>query len=93
MVLVIVLSLYLKTDHMNMSIYAVSRLFKERTGIGFKEYITSQRLELAYRLLRNTDDNVVDIGRSVGFESASYFGKRFREAVGQTPAQYRQHSN
>lgn len=28
-------------DHTNMSIYAVSRLFKEKTGVGFKEYVTS----------------------------------------------------
>lgn len=76
-------------DHMNMSVYAVSRLFKEHTGTGFKEYVTSQRLEMAYRLLRNTDDNVADIGADVGFESASYFSTAFRRKFGMTPVQAR----
>lgn len=76
-------------DHMNMSVYAVSRLFKEKTGVGFKEYITSQRLETAYRLLRTTSDNVVDIGRDVGFESASYFSTAFRKKFGMSPVQAR----
>lgn len=76
-------------DHTNMSIYAVSRLFKEKTGVGFKEYVTSQRLEMAYRLLRTTSDNVVDIGRDVGFESASYFSTAFRKKFGMTPVQAR----
>lgn len=76
-------------DHMNMSVYAVSRLFKEQTGTGFKEYITSERLELAYRLLRNTDDPVADIGANVGFESASYFSTAFRKKFGMSPIQAR----
>jgi AraC-like DNA-binding protein len=76
-------------DHMNISTYAVSRLFKEMTGIGFKEYITSQRLDMAYRLLRTTSDNVVDIGRDVGFENASYFSASFRKKFGMTPVQAR----
>ena len=79
-------------DHMNISVYAVSRLFKERTGTGFKEYVTSKRLELAYRLLRTTSDNVVDIGRDVGFESASYFSTVFRKKFGVTPIQARNSS-
>lgn len=29
-------------DHMNISSYAVSRLFKESAGVGFKEYITAK---------------------------------------------------
>ncbi|MBE6958916.1 MAG: helix-turn-helix transcriptional regulator [Ruminococcaceae bacterium] len=77
-------------DHMNMSIYAVSRLFKERTGVGFKEYVTSQRLEMGHRLLRTTDDSVVDISREVGFESPGYFSTAFRKKFGMTPLQARQ---
>jgi AraC-like DNA-binding protein len=76
-------------DHMNISVYAVSRLFKERTGMGFKEYITSKRLEMAYRLLRTTSDNVVNIGKDVGFESASYFSTVFRKKFGMSPVQAR----
>ena len=80
-------------DHMNMSVYAVSRLFKERTGTGFKEYVTSQRLDMAYRLLRNTDHNVADIGADVGFESASYFSTAFRKKFGVSPGQVRKGQN
>lgn len=76
-------------DHVNMSVYAVSRLFKEKTGVGFKEYVTSQRLEMAYRLLRTTSDSVVHIGREVGIENASYFSTAFRKKFGMSPVQAR----
>ena len=76
-------------DHMNMSIYAVSRLFKEGTGIGFKEYITSKRLETAYKLLKTTKDSVADIARTVGIENAKHFSAVFKKYYGISATQVR----
>lgn len=76
-------------DHMNISTYAVSRLFKEGTGIGFKEYVTSKRLELAYKMLRTTKDSVGDIAKAVGFESAAYFSTAFKKYYTVSPTQVR----
>lgn len=78
-------------DHMNMSTYAVSRLFKEGTGIGFKEYVTSKRLELAYKMLKTTKDSVGDIAKAIGFESAAYFSTAFKKYYAVSPTQVRKH--
>ena len=76
-------------DHMNMSIYAVSRLFKEHTQQNFKEYITVRRLEIAYDLLCTTDQSIGEIANTVGFEDASYFSEVFKKRYGAVPTKIR----
>ena len=76
-------------DHMNMSIYAVSRLFKEGTGVGFKEYVTSKRAEMAYKLLKTTKDSVADIARAVGIENTKHFSVIFKRYYGISATQVR----
>ena len=72
-----------------MSIYAVSRLFKEGTGSGFKEYVINKRLERAMELLTTTDTPVGEIARSVGFENSTYFSTAFKKHYGISPTQLR----
>ncbi len=76
-------------DHMNASIYAVSRAFKERTGVGFKEYITGKRLEYACTLLQTTDHTIWEIATQCGFENATYFTTVFRRKFCMPPSRYR----
>lgn len=79
-------------DHMNMSIYAISRLFKEHTQQNFKEYITVRRLEIAYDLLCTTDQSIGEIANTVGFEDASYFSEVFKKRYGAVPTKVRSSS-
>ena len=51
--------------------------------------LLSVRISKAKRMLRYGNDNVEEIGKKCGFESPSYFCKRFRAIVGVTPLQYR----
>ena len=76
-------------DYLQTSIYTVSRLFKEMTGLGFKEYITGKRLEKACSLLTATEMTVTEIASACGFESISYFGAVFKNAYGSSPTKYR----
>ena len=76
-------------DNFNLSIYTCSRLFKEFTGIGFKEYITGKRMDLAKELLLTTNKNVYEISNDVGFENSTYFMSRFKVNFGVTPSKYR----
>lgn len=76
-------------EQLNMSIYAVSRLFKEGTGSGFKEYVINKRLERAMELLTTTDTPVGEIARSVGFENSTYFSTAFKKHYGISPTQLR----
>ena len=47
------------------------------------------RIEKAKRFLRYSSDPIRQITTLCGFESPSYFGKRFRQSVGCTPTEYR----
>ncbi|MEN6315880.1 MAG: helix-turn-helix transcriptional regulator [Clostridiaceae bacterium] len=76
-------------DNFNLSMYTCSRLFKEFTGLGFKEYITGKRMELAKELLLTTNKNVYEVSNDVGFENSTYFMSRFKANFGISPSKFR----
>ena len=76
-------------DNFNLSMYTCSRLFKEFTGLGFKEYITGKRMDLAKELLLATNKNVYEISNDVGFENSTYFMSRFKANFGISPSKFR----
>ena len=76
-------------DHLNTSIYAVSRLFKEITGRGFKDYVTEKRLEYGHMLLCTTQNSVAEIAAAAGFENANYFSTVFKLKYGLPPTKFR----
>lgn len=53
------------------------------------EYLTEYRLSMAAAMLVNTGRTVADIAESCGFQSASYFGKLFRERYKKHPKHIR----
>lgn len=73
--------------HLNPSYF--SALFKEQTKLTFIEYVTRNRLQLAKHLLVNTNMPIVEIAEEVGYQTAKYFIKLFKEYEGLTPSQYR----
>jgi len=84
------ISLVTVADRFGISIYMVSRLFKNQTGAGFKEYINAKRLERACSLLTETEDSISSIAQQVGFENPTYFTSLFRTRYGMTPSKYRE---
>ncbi len=52
-------------------------------------YLMEYRVEMAQRLLRQTDVSVLDIANETGFSSSAYFAKIFKRTTGMTPVQYR----
>lgn len=83
------MSLTSAADYMKSSIYTVSRLFKEATGMGFKDYITSKRLKYACHLLETTNLSVSAITVECGFGNTAYFSTLFKTEYGVTPSNYR----
>lgn len=69
--------------------YALSKLIKNQTGRTFKELLQSRRFYRAEELLMESDLSIDDIILAVGYESHSYFFRRFKEKHGITPKQYR----
>lgn len=83
------LSLAMVADHLNTSVYVVTRLFKETTGKNFKEYVLDKRMEYAKELLKSTPTKIAEISSMAGFENAEYFSSVFKAKYGMTPTQYR----
>lgn len=53
------------------------------------EYLMDYRLDMAKKLLHDTELSITDISMEAGFSSNAYFGKVFRERCGMTPKEYR----
>lgn len=68
------------------------RAFKAQTGMNFKQYIASLRVEDAQKQLRSTDRTIAEISRLVGWTDSNYFSRIFRELTGMTPSRYRTES-
>lgn len=66
----------------------LSRLFKEELGVTYTDYVTARRMEHAKALLEKSSMTVEQIAGSVGYGTAAYFIKRFKEMYGCTPGNY-----
>ena len=66
-----------------------SRFFKQHTGLNFSDYLNIVRIKEASRLLQNTDDTILGITYSCGFNSPRYFNDVFRKYKGTTPGEFR----
>ena len=67
----------------------ITKLFKEETGDGIKNYVMKRRIENARNLLEQTDLPVGSIADSVGYGNYSYFTRLFKKETGLTPVEYR----
>jgi AraC-like DNA-binding protein len=65
------------------------KVFKRVTGVTFVTHLTRVRIANALRLLRESDATIVEIAAQTGFSDQSYFDRRFKEAFGKSPRQYR----
>lgn len=53
------------------------------------QYLTRWRMQLAARLLRDTQSSVASIGLEVGYDSEAAFARAFKRLVGSPPAAWR----
>jgi AraC-like DNA-binding protein len=83
------LSLSLIADYVYTNPSYLSRIFKEQTGIALSGYLNQVRITNVKQLLVDTDELVVDIAISCGFNYISHFNRVFKELTGVTPKQYR----
>ncbi|MEU2042234.1 AraC family transcriptional regulator [Nocardia niwae] len=67
----------------------LTRRFRESIGRTPGDYLTRWRMDLAAIQLRDSDDTVDAIARSVGYTSVYAFSRAFRRARGQAPGQFR----
>ena len=66
-----------------------ARSFKHTFGESPHAYVMRRRLETACHLMITTSDSLSQIALSVGFSDQSHLCKRFKEALGQSPSNWR----
>ena len=74
---------------MHFPVAYLSRFVRKMSGRTFKELLQERRFEVAQSKLTETTLSISDILTMVGYESSSYFFRRFRQRYGMSPKEYR----
>ncbi len=70
----------------------LSRLFKEKTGDNFVDYLTEVRMRKVQDFLKNSDYKIIEICGMVGYDNPRSFSKAFKHYTGMTPREFRESS-
>jgi AraC family L-rhamnose operon transcriptional activator RhaR len=65
------------------------RIFKKTTGFTVKEFMQKTRIEVACKMLRETNKPIGEISIDVGYNDIKYFTKLFTRTIGTTPSAFR----
>lgn len=67
----------------------LSKLFKEKVGKNYIDYLTECRMHHAKQLLKDPEKSLKEIAYDIGYHEPNYFSKVFKKICGQTPSDYR----
>ncbi len=73
---------------MGVSRMQLHRKLKALTGQSASEFLKTQRLKLALKLLKEKKISIAEVGYTVGFNDPSYFTKCFKQEFGRSPSEY-----
>jgi transcriptional regulator GlxA family with amidase domain len=83
------LALSTLAGHARMSVRTFTRRFREETGMSPGQWLATQRIERARRLLETTDLAVDRVARESGFGTATALRQQLHSVVGVSPLTYR----
>lgn len=67
----------------------LSRVFRERTGMGFSDYKLKVKMQQAGKMLESTELTVKQISARLGYANAESFIRQFEKVVKMPPSAYR----
>ncbi|BBI35381.1 AraC family transcriptional regulator [Cohnella abietis] len=83
------LTVQLLADHIGLSRFHFSRLFKQVTDKSLVEFINLVRINKSESLLRNTRMNISEIALATGFSDIYYFSRTFKRMKKVSPTNWR----
>ena len=69
----------------------LSKIFKARTGVSFRDWVIRSRIDKAKLLLRSSSMKVADIALATGYSDIYLFSKQFKKKTGRTPTEHREY--
>ena len=76
-------------EYVGLSKSHFSKLYKEHTGENYWDVVIRMKIELAKRLLRETNQTNYEIADRIGYSSEYHFARIFAKMTGLTTTQYR----
>ncbi|TYS33181.1 response regulator [Bacillus pumilus] len=76
-------------DYVDLSPTYFTKRFKEETGLTFKEYVTTCRLDKIKKLLKASSLSLKEITYQAGYTDPNYVSRVFKKMVGCSPKEYR----
>ncbi len=70
----------------------LQRMFKEYTGYALGEYIRKKKLEKSADRLTHTDEPILNVAISMGYDSQQSFNRSFKREFGMAPGIWRRSS-
>ncbi|PKH52582.1 hypothetical protein CXF68_18580 [Tenacibaculum sp. Bg11-29] len=67
----------------------VSVFIKKHAGVSIQQYVLKTKIEMAGRLLKQTNLNISEIADKTGFLDSSHFNKIFKKYTGDNPSAFR----
>lgn len=76
-------------ENEHLSIYYLSHIIKEATGLSFQDLLSYIRVEESEKLLLGTNKKIGAIAEETGFSAVRYYIKHFEQWFGMHPLEYR----
>lgn len=80
-------------DHVHLHPVYLSKIYKSETGKSISNYLFQVKMEKGAHLLTNSQLKIYEISSMLGYSTAHYFIKLFKEYSQMTPQEFRDRSN
>jgi len=84
------ISLNTVASHVSLSPTHFSTIFAQEMSVTFIDHLTAVRMEKVKEILVSTDEKIINIAFSVGYNEPNYLSYLFKKREGMSPKEYRQ---